>query len=119
MIAIRALLRRTDRAVLAAIGCNVVLLVAGAMYDANFLSRKWGFSMPPLNLRGVVSASIGMAEYRPDPQVHRSIEEDRNDVLRRADGAMYEAKSLGGNRVIVAGTTDNGAKVRHPVEGGF
>jgi diguanylate cyclase (GGDEF)-like protein len=90
-----------------------------AIYDANFLSRKWGFSMPPLNLRGVVSASIGMAEYRPDPIVHHSIEEDRNDVLRRADGAMYEAKALGGNRVIVAGTTDNGAKVRHPVEGGF
>jgi len=41
MIAIRALLRRTDRAVLAAIGCNVVLLAAGALYDSNFLSADY------------------------------------------------------------------------------
>src|SRR3954470_3417901 len=41
MIAIRALLRRTDRAVLAAIGCNAVLLAAGALYDANFLSPAY------------------------------------------------------------------------------
>src|SRR5215475_12907901 len=38
---LRALLRRTDRAVLAAIGCNVVLLIAGALYDSNFLSLDY------------------------------------------------------------------------------
>ncbi|HEX3765842.1 MAG TPA: ABC transporter permease [Kofleriaceae bacterium] len=39
--ALGALFRRTDRAVLAAIGCNVVLLIAGALYDANFLSLDY------------------------------------------------------------------------------
>lgn len=39
--ALRALLRRTDRAVLAAIACNVVLLAAGALYDRNFLSPAY------------------------------------------------------------------------------
>ncbi|MGZ4808514.1 MAG: sensor domain-containing diguanylate cyclase [Thermoanaerobaculia bacterium] len=73
-----------------------------AIKDATFLSRTWGFSMPPLNLRGIVSASIGIAQYLPDPAGGRSIEEDKNDVLRRADGAMYEAKSLGRNKIVMS-----------------
>ena len=75
------------------------------IYETNFLARKWGFSMPPLNLCGVVSASIGIAEYRPEERGGHSIEEDRNDVLRRADGAMYEAKAKGGNKIVVAGAS--------------
>src|ERR1700737_30020 len=62
-----------------------------AIKEATFLSRTWGFSMPPLNLKGLVTASIGIAQYLPDPASGRSMEEDKNDVLRRADGAMYEA----------------------------
>lgn len=38
---VRALLGRTDRAALAAIGCNVLLLAAGALYDGNFLSLDY------------------------------------------------------------------------------
>ena len=37
----RALLQRIDRALVAAIGCIVVLLVAGALYDSNFLSPDY------------------------------------------------------------------------------
>jgi len=38
---LRAQLQRADRAVLAAIGCNALLIVAGALYDANFLSLDY------------------------------------------------------------------------------
>jgi ribose transport system permease protein len=33
--------RRIDRAVLAALGCNIVLLIAGALYDRNFISLDY------------------------------------------------------------------------------
>ena len=83
-------------------GLSLCEEIRRAIRDANFLSRTWGFSMPPLNLRGLISASIGVAEYRADANAGRSIEEDKNDVLRRADGAMYEAKSMGGNKIVVS-----------------
>jgi len=37
----RAIFRRIDRALLAAMGCIVVLLIAGALYDRNFLSPDY------------------------------------------------------------------------------
>ena len=66
-----------------------------------FLEREWGFSMPPLHLRGVLSASIGVAPYVPDPASKISIEIEKSELLRRADVAMYQAKSLGKNQVVV------------------
>src|SRR4029078_11219824 len=70
--------------------------------EANtFLSREWGFSNAPLNIRGVLSASLGIAEYVPDRTVSASIEQEKSDLLRRADAAMYRAKSLGKNQVVV------------------
>jgi diguanylate cyclase (GGDEF)-like protein len=73
--------------------------------ESVFLEREWGFSMPPLRLHGILSASIGLAEHMPstgsDP-----IEQEKSELLRRADAAMYQAKSLGKNRVVVARSGD-------------
>ena len=66
-----------------------------------FLEREWGFSMPPLNLRGILSASIGVARYIPDSASETSLEIEKSELLRRADIAMYHAKSLGKNQVVV------------------
>jgi diguanylate cyclase (GGDEF)-like protein len=71
-----------------------------------FLEREWGFSMPALMLRGILSVSIGMARFAPDASSQLSIEQEKNEVLRRADAAMYRAKSLGGNRVVVSGANE-------------
>jgi ribose transport system permease protein len=38
---LRDRVRRIDRAVLAALGCNIVLLIAGALYDRNFISLDY------------------------------------------------------------------------------
>jgi ribose transport system permease protein len=38
---LRRVFRRTDRALLAAIGCIVVLVISGALYDRNFLSLDY------------------------------------------------------------------------------
>jgi diguanylate cyclase (GGDEF)-like protein len=66
-----------------------------------FLSREWGFDNAPLNIHGVLSASIGVAEYVPEARSSISIEQEKSVLLRRADTAMYRAKSLGKNQVVV------------------
>jgi diguanylate cyclase (GGDEF)-like protein len=76
-----------------------------------FLEREWSFSMPPLCLSGILAVSIGMAQYTPDPASTRSIEQEKNELLRRADAAMYRAKSLGGNRVVVSGASETVGQV--------
>jgi diguanylate cyclase (GGDEF)-like protein len=81
-----------------AIGEEIRRAIAAAV----FLEREWGFSMPALHLGGIVTASLGIAEYRADPGPAMSVEQAKNDLLRRADTAMYRAKSAGKNRVVVS-----------------
>lgn len=80
--------------------------IRATIAGTTFLEREWGFSMPPVHLRGVLSASVGVAPYVPDGGSAEGIEQQKNELLRRADGAMYEAKSRGKNCVVVAGTGD-------------
>src|SRR6185436_9976728 len=56
----------------------------------SFLDREWGFAMPPVHLRGVLSASIGIARHIPDRESTRELDLEKNDLLRRADAAMYQ-----------------------------
>jgi diguanylate cyclase (GGDEF)-like protein len=72
-----------------------------AIETTTFLDREWGFSMPPVHLRGVLSASIGIARHIPDRGSTREFDLEKNDLLRRADAAMYQAKALGKNQVVV------------------
>jgi diguanylate cyclase (GGDEF)-like protein len=80
-----------------------------------FLDREWGFSMPALNLGGIVTASVGIAEYRADPSVAQSVEQEKNDLLRRADAAMYRAKSAGKNQVVVSRAGSELFEPRHAI----
>ena len=70
--------------------------------DTTFLDREWGFSMPPLHLAGLLSASLGIAQHVPVADLNESLEQEKSDLLRRADAAMYRAKSLGKNLVVVS-----------------
>ena len=82
-------------------GLRVCEEIRAAVEKTTFLEREWGFSMPPLHLRGILSASIGVARYVPDPASTDSLDMERSELLRRADIAMYQAKSLGKNKVVV------------------
>lgn len=64
-----------------------------------FVESGYGLDQPPLHLRDILSVSVGVAVYRPQPA---SRGDDRRDqVLRRADAAMYAAKAGGKGRVVV------------------
>ena len=49
----------------------------------------------------MLSASIGIARYIPDPGSTTPTELEKGELLRRADAAMYRAKSLGKNQAVV------------------
>ena len=67
-----------------------------------FLDRDWGFSMPALRLGGILTASLGVAEYRAHPAATQAVDQEKNDLLRRADAAMYRAKSAGKNQTVIS-----------------
>jgi diguanylate cyclase (GGDEF)-like protein len=75
--------------------------IRDAVESTVFLSREWGFSMPPLHLGGILSVSIGIARHLPDANATVSVDIEKSELLRRADAAMYRAKSLGKNRSVV------------------
>jgi len=73
-----------------------------SIVETTFLSREWALNNPPLHLRGIVTASIGIAEHIPTSDAGLLIEQEKSDLLRRADSAMYQAKSQGKNQVVVS-----------------
>ena len=77
-----------------------------------FLDREWAFNNPPLHLQGIISASIGIAQHLPSATTGLSVEQEKSELLRRADAAMYRAKSQGKNQVVVskAGEDLSGAR---------
>jgi diguanylate cyclase (GGDEF)-like protein len=82
-------------------GLGVAEAVRKAIEGTSFLDRPYGFGMPAVHLRDAISASIGIAYYSPAGR-HFPLDVEKNNLLRRADTAMYEAKSAGKNRVVVA-----------------
>jgi diguanylate cyclase (GGDEF)-like protein len=66
-----------------------------------YLSHDYGPGMPALHVQGVISASIGIAQYLPNDS-RGSGERAKSELLKRADAAMYKAKSLGKNQVIAS-----------------
>jgi GGDEF domain-containing protein len=76
--------------------------VREAIRDATFLSRPYGFNEPALHLQGRITASLGVSSIRSNATAGASIEQQKNELLRGADQALYGAKERGKNRCIAA-----------------
>ncbi len=83
-------------------GLAIAEEIRSSIAATTFLDREWALNNPPLHLRGILSASVGIAEHVPTSDASISIEHEKSDLLRRADAAMYRAKSLGKNQVVVS-----------------
>jgi diguanylate cyclase (GGDEF)-like protein len=83
-------------------GMETAEAVREAIRDATFLSRPYGFNEPALYLQGTISASLGVASIRSNATEGASIEQQKNELLRGADQALYQAKERGKNRCIAA-----------------
>jgi diguanylate cyclase (GGDEF)-like protein len=83
-------------------GLAIAEEIRNAIATTTFLDREWALNNPPLHLSGILSASVGIAEHMPTTDSSISVELEKSDLLRRADAAMYRAKSLGKNQVVVS-----------------
>jgi diguanylate cyclase (GGDEF)-like protein len=82
-------------------GREVAEAVRENIRRAVFLSRPYGFNEPALSLR-TVSASLGISSVRENTTPAAPIEQQKNELLRAADAAMYVAKQGGKNRCLPA-----------------
>jgi diguanylate cyclase (GGDEF)-like protein len=69
-----------------------------------FLKTKSESGDPALNIKGVITSSIGVASFRDHCQAPGGIKELQNQILSLADAAMYKAKAAGRNCVKIAKT---------------
>jgi diguanylate cyclase (GGDEF)-like protein len=83
-------------------GVDTAEAVRTAIHGATFLSRPYGFNEPALHLQGTITASLGVSSIRSNATTGASIEQQKNELLRHADAALYQAKQLGKNRAIGA-----------------
>ena len=67
-----------------------------------FVTRSVIEGEQPLNLKGVITCSIGVASYMEHVQREKSHKRNQNIFISLADQAMYKAKESGKNRVCLA-----------------
>jgi two-component system, cell cycle response regulator len=83
-------------------GMEAAEAVREAIRDATFLSRPYGFNEPALHLEGTITGSLGVSSIRSNATPGASIEQQKNELLRGADQALYQAKQRGKDRCVAA-----------------
>jgi diguanylate cyclase (GGDEF)-like protein len=73
-----------------------------AIEEWTFLPMSMGPGEPALNLKGRITMSVGIASYKVHCAGGRTPAEQKNQLLKRADAALYSAKLKGKNLVVVA-----------------
>ncbi len=81
-------------------GSEVAERIRRAIQEWTFLPMSIGPGEPALNLKGVITMSIGVASYRRHCTAGRPPAEQKNELLKKADAALYHAKDAGKNCVV-------------------
>ena len=77
--------------------------------DWTFLPMSIGPGEPALNLKNVITMSVGVASYRAHCTPCLPAAEQKNELLKKADSALYAAKTKGKNCVVAAEAAPLGA----------
>lgn len=83
-------------------GVVVAERIRRAIADWTFLPMAMGPGEPALNLKGVITMSVGVSSYRMHCTPGRSPAEQKNELLKKADSALYLAKTRGKDVVVAA-----------------
>ncbi len=87
-------------------GLEIAERIREAIRSATFLSRPYGFNSPALNLQETITASLGISSVRTHATVPAAVEQQKNELLRAADRALYQAKEGGKDRSAAARPTE-------------
>ena len=82
--------------------------VRKAIEDWVFLPMSIGPGEPALNLRNVITMSIGVATWRENVNPRLPAPEQKNELLKLADAALYQAKTRGKTASLPAGGSATG-----------
>ena len=83
-------------------GLEIAESIRDAIASATFLSRPYGFNSPALNLQGTITASLGVSSIESHATSGAPVEQQKNELLRSADQALYQAKEGGKDRIMAA-----------------
>jgi len=83
-------------------GLEIAERIRAAIQDWTFLPMAIGPGEPALKLKGVITMSLGVASYRRHCTPGRPGAEQKNELLKKADAALYHAKDAGKNCVVGA-----------------
>ena len=65
-----------------------------------FIKSNGPSGSKPLNIRGVVTCSIGVSSLKKNVESSDNVSDMVESLIRASDSAMYEAKGHGKNRVV-------------------
>lgn len=82
-------------------------LVRRSIEEFVFLKRRYPGGDKALKIRGLVTASIGVASLKASVGAGSTVKEIREKIIKLADSAMYRSKQSGKNRVTLS-LTDPG-----------
>ncbi len=83
-------------------GMEIAERIRAAIQDWTFLPMSIGPGEPALKLKGVITMSLGVASYRRHCTPGRPPSEQKNELLKKADAALYHAKDAGKNCAVSA-----------------
>ena len=83
-------------------GMEIAERIREAIQEWTFLPMSIGPGEPALSLKGVITMSVGVASYRRHCTLGRPANEQKNELLKKADAALYRAKDQGKNCVVGA-----------------
>jgi diguanylate cyclase (GGDEF)-like protein len=81
---------------------DVAERIRKAVEEWTFLPISIGPGEPGLNLKGIITISIGVSAFRRHCTADRPANEQKNQLLKQADAALYMAKLAGKNCVVAA-----------------